>query len=130
LLAGLLLAIALSFSQASQSSGTGRELTRAALLASGIVEETESWPLADCWGRFGGAETDPSLIVDSLTNAAAAAWQADAAARLGAGAMVRLIIEPLGGATFGTATGIRITVTILWTTHARGRTISLVRLRF
>jgi type II secretory pathway pseudopilin PulG len=131
-LAGVLLSICSMFILGGRQLKTGKTVTEATAICHAIMESFDSLSFTALYTTFGAAATDTTMTVSSTTiGSAIQPFQTEIARKLSNGvATVTVIPRGPGTPNFGTAIGIRMTVTITWTELARPQSVSLSTVRF
>ena len=131
-LAGVLLSICSMFILGGRQLKTGKTVTEATTICHAIMESFDSLSFTALYTTFGAAATDTTMTVSSTTTGSAIqSWQTEIARKLDNGvATVTIIPRGPGTPNFGTAAGIRMTVTVTWTELARPQSVSLSTVRF
>jgi hypothetical protein len=132
LLAGVLLAIGSMLVLANRQIVSGRSITQATAIAQGMMEAFDSASFAGLYIGLGAAASETARAVGSRDPSSPIAdRQAAIDAALGNGAATVTIraIGP-GTPTFGSATGIRLTVAVDWIERGRRRSVALSTARF
>lgn len=131
-LAGVLLSICSMFILGARQLKTGKTMTEATTICHAIMESFDNLSFTALYTTFGAAASDTTMTVTSTTTGSAvASWQAEISRKLDSGvATVTILPQGPGTPNFGTATGIRMTVTVTWTELARPQAVSLSTVRF
>ncbi len=131
-LAGVLLSICSMFILGGRQLKTGKTMTEATTICHAIMESFDGLSFTALYTTFGAAASDTTMSVASTTTGSAiASWQAEISRKLDSGvATVAILPQGPGTPNFGTATGIRMTVTVTWTELARPQSVSLSTVRF
>ena len=131
-LAGVLLSICSMFIMGGRQLKTGKTVTEATTICHAIMESFDSLSFTALYTTFGAATTDTTMTVNSTTTGSPIqSWQTEIARKLDNGvATVTILPRGPGTPNFGSATGIRMTVTVTWTELARPQTVSLSTVRF
>jgi Tfp pilus assembly major pilin PilA len=131
-LAGVLLSICSMFILGGRQLKTGKTVTEATTICHAIMESFDSLSFTALYTTFGAAATDTTMTVSSTTTGSAIQpFQTEIARKLDNGvATVTIIPRGPGTPNFGTAAGIRMTVTVTWTELARPQSVSLSTVRF
>ena len=128
LLAGALVTLAGLFVLAPRQIESGRGTTAALSAARRILEDLESVGFAGLPASLGA---DPAAVahrVETGVDAAASRWASDLSTELGRARAV-VDLRALGGASFGEARAVRVTVTVHWNESTRARRLRLVTVR-
>jgi hypothetical protein len=134
LLATVLISIASMFILGGKQVHQGKSTTSATAVGQTIMERIDQLPYVETYAYFGG--TDTSTAVAALTTNAgnnANQWQAEIESRLGPNALGTIQITPLGSASplnMGSASALRVRVSVTWTELGRVRIVSLQTIRF
>ncbi|MGH9866852.1 MAG: type IV pilus modification PilV family protein [Candidatus Polarisedimenticolia bacterium] len=131
LLSGILAAIAAMFVLAGACIRSGRHLTVATTLAQNVMDDLGPRP-----GEFGNPDPDAVFASSDTRSAGSAAdllWGLDVRSGLHEGFAV-VSTTPLGGplapATFASAEGLRVRVTVGWAEMRRARSVTFEEVRF
>lgn len=134
LLATVLISIASLFILGGKQVHQGKTTTSATALGQTIMERIDQLPYVETYGYFGGTDTSTSLTaVTTNTGNNANQWQAEIQSRLGVNASGTIFITPLGSASplnMGSASALRVRVTVVWNEMGRSKSISLQTIRF
>jgi type II secretory pathway pseudopilin PulG len=134
LLATVLISIASLFIIGGKQVHQGKSTTSATAVGQTIMERIDQLPYVETYGYFGGTDTSTSLAVNTTTTGNNAnQWQSEIQSRLGPQASATIVIVPLGGASplnMGSASALRVRVTVTWRELGRVRSISLQTIRF
>ena len=132
IMGGVLLSICSMFIMGGRQLKTGKTITEATALCHAIMESFDNLSFTALYTTFGAAVTDTSSTANSTTvGSPIVSWQTEIARKLDGGvASVTILPEGPGTPNFGSATGIRITVTITWTELGRQQTVTLSTVRF
>ena len=132
LLAGVLISLSGLFVQAEGMMRAGKLQTEALAVARNIVEDTDAWHFRALYERFGLDGSAASYTIDSRTNPAAAAWQADLDRELPR-AHAEILLESLAGTgsppPLAGARAIRITVSVQWHERRKDRSVRVATVR-
>ena len=132
ILAGVLVSISSMFVLGGRQVKSGRTMTEATVLAHDLMEEFDSASFTGLYTGLGAAATDTTKTVASDgTGSPIAAWQPEIARKLEGGSATVNIL-PIGAGTpdFGTADGIKLTVTVSWNELGRAQSVSVATVRF
>src|SRR5262245_31825971 len=131
-LAGVLLSIASMFILGGRQVKTGKTLTEATTLAQDLMEQFDKESYTSLYLNLGAAATDSTRTVQSTTTGSPIqAWQAEILRKLDNGsASVRLDAMGPGTPNFGSAAGIKVTVTLSWNELGRSQSVGLSTVRF
>ena len=132
ILAGVLVSISSMFVLGGRQVKSGRTMTEATVLAHDLMEEFDSASFTGLYTGLGATATDTTKTVASDgTGSPIAAWQPEIARKLEGGSATVTIL-PIGAGTpdFGTADGIKLTVTVSWNALGRAQSVSLATVRF
>jgi hypothetical protein len=134
LLATVLISIASMFIIGGKQVHQGKSVTSATAVAQTIMERIDQLPYVQTWAYFGGADTSTSLtaLTTNMGNNANQ-WQSEVQSRLGPNASATIFISPLGSASplnMGSASALRVRVTVVWTELGRARNVQLQTIRF
>ena len=134
LLATVLISIASLFILGGRQVHQGKSTTSATALGQTIMERIDQLPYSGIYTTFGGVDASTSLSVSTtVTGNNANQWQAEIASRLGPGASGTIAVTPLGSASplnMGSASALRVRVTLNWTEMGRAKNVSLQTVRF
>jgi len=134
LLATVLISIASLFIIGGKQVHQGKSTTSATAVGQTIMERIDQLPYVETYGYFGGTDTSTSLVVSTVTTGNNAnQWQSEINSRLGPNASGTIFITPLGSASplnMGSASALRVRVTVNWTELGRVRTVALQTIRF
>ena len=134
LLATVLISIASLFILGGRQVHAGRSTTSATALGQTIMERIDQLPYSEIYAYFGGTTASTSLSVATTTTGNNAnQWQAEFASRLGTSASATIGVTPLGSAlplNMGSASALRVRVTVNWTEMGRSKSVSLQTVRF
>ena len=131
-LAGVMLSIASMFILGGRQVKTGKTLTEATTLAQDLMEQFDKESYTSLYLNLGAVATDSTRTVQSTTGGSPIqGWQAEIARKLANGAAsVRLDAMGPGTPNFGTAAGIKVTVTLSWNELGRAQSVGLSTVRF
>lgn len=132
ILAGVLISIGSMFALGGRQVKTGKTMTEATVLVQDIMEEFDKMSFNGLYTGLGATASDTSMTVDSATlGSPIESWQAEIERKLNNGS-ASVTILPVGAGTpnFGTAAGIRLTVSLSWTELGRQQTVSASTVRF
>ena len=132
ILAGVLLSICSMFILGGRQLKTGKTMTEATTIGHDIMETFDKLSFTALYTTFGAAATDTTKTVasNSGTNAISP-WQPEITRKLDNGsASVTVLAMGPGTPNFGSALGIRMTVTVTWTELGRQQTVALSTTRF
>ncbi len=132
ILAGVLVSISSMFVLGGRQVKSGRTMTEATVLAHDLMEEFDSASFTGLYTALGAAATDTTKTVTStVTTSPIAPWQAEIERKLEGGSATVNIL-PIGAGTpdFGTADGIKLTVTVSWSELGRAQSVSVATVRF
>jgi type II secretory pathway pseudopilin PulG len=134
LLATVLISIASLFIIGGKQVHQGKSTTSATAVGQTIMERIDQLPYIQTYAFFGGADTSTSLSVSTTTTGNNAnQWQSEIQSRLGPNASGTIDITPLGSASplnMGSASALRVRVTVNWTELGRPRSAALQTIRF
>ena len=134
LLATVLISIASMFIIGGKQVHQGKSVTSATAVAQTIMERIDQLPYIETYGYFGGTDTSTSLSVSTTTTGNNAnQWQSEIQSRLGPNGSGSISIVPLGSASplnMGSASALRVRVTVNWTELGRARSVALQTIRF
>ena len=134
LLATVLISIASMFIIGGKQVHQGKSVTSATAVGQTIMERIDQLPYVETYGYFGGADTSTVVAVTTTTTGNNAnQWQSEIQSRLGPNASASIIITPLGSASplnMGSASALRVRVTVNWTELGRARNVQLQTIRF
>jgi len=131
-LAGVLLSIASMFIMGGRQVKTGKTLTEATTLAQDLMEQFDKESFNALYLNLGAVATDTTrTVVSTTTGTPITPWQAEIARKLNSGsASVRLDAMGPSSPTFGTAAGIKVTVTLSWNELGRNQSVAMSTVRF
>ncbi len=132
ILAGVLVSISSMFVLGGRQVKSGRTMTEATVLAHDLMEEFDSASFTGLYTGLGAAATDTTkTVVSTATGSPIVAWQPEIARKLEGGSATVNIL-PIGAGTpdFGTADGIKLTVTVSWNELGRAQSVSVATVRF
>lgn len=131
-LAGVMLSIASMFIMGGRQVKTGKTLTEATTLAQDLMEQFDKESFAALYLNLGAASTDSTRTVLSTTSGSPIqGWQAEIARKLNSGsASVRIDAMGPGTPNFGSAAGIKLTVTLSWNELGRSHNVAMSTVRF
>ena len=94
------------------------------------METFEKESFTSLYTTFGAVTTDTTktAVSNSGTNPLNP-WQAEISKKLEGGSAT-VVLLPMGGASFGAAIGIKMTVTLNWTELGRAQSVTLSTVRF
>ena len=132
IMAGVLISISSMFILGGRQVKTGKTITEATALAHDIMESFEKQSFTALWANLGAASTDTTRTVNSTTiGSPIVPWQAEIARKLDNGvATVTILAMGPGTPNFGSATGLKLTVTVSWNELGRAKSVSLSTVRF
>ena len=128
-LAGVLLSICSMFILGGRQLKTGKTMTEATALTHDIMETFDNMSFTSMYTTFGATGTSTSQTAVSTGTNPLTPWQAEISKKLEGGSAT-VVLLPIGGANFGSAVGIKMTVTINWTELGRAQSVSLSTVRF
>jgi len=131
-LAGVLLSIASMFILGGRQVKTGKTLTEATVLAQGLMEQFDKESFNALYLNLGAAATDTTRTVQSTTTGSPIqSWQTEIARKLNSGsASVRIDAMGPSSPNFGSAAGIKVTVTLSWNELGRAQSVAMSTVRF
>jgi len=131
-LAGVMLSIASMFIMGGRQVKTGKTLTEATTLAQDLMEQFDKESFNSLYLNLGAASTDTTrTVLSTTTGSPIQAWQTEIARKLNSGsASVRLDAMGPSSPNFGTAAGIKVTVTLSWNELGRAQSVGLSTVRF
>jgi type II secretory pathway pseudopilin PulG len=132
ILAGVLISIGSMFALGGRQVKSGKTMTEATVLVQDIMEQFDKLSFNGLYTALGATTSDTSKTVDSATSGSPVEpWQAEIERKLNNGS-ASVTILPIGPGTpnFGTAAGIRLTVSLSWTELGRQQTVSASTVRF
>ena len=131
-LAGVLLSICSMFIMGGRQLKTGKTMTEATTIAHDIMETFDKLSFTALYTTFGAVTTDSTKTVTSSSGTnAISPWQPEITRKLDNGsASVTVLAMGPGTPNFGSALGIRMSVTVTWTELGRQQTVSLSTTRF
>jgi hypothetical protein len=130
--AGALVSLASMFVFGAREMKAGRTLSEATAIAQDIVETIGKRSFTTLYTSLGaGASAAVAETESDASGSPLAPWQADLARRLENG-RASALLQALGDGTppFGSASGIRLTVTVRWSEAGRARNVTLSTVRF
>ena len=129
-LAGVLLSICSMFILGGRQLKTGKTLTEATAIAHDIMETFDKLSFNSLYTTFGATTSSTSVTaVSTGSSNPVTPWQVEISRKLDGGSATVTLL-PIGGANFGVAIGIRMTVTVNWTELARAQSVSMSTVRF
>ncbi|HKQ98557.1 MAG TPA: hypothetical protein VJV75_11840 [Candidatus Polarisedimenticolia bacterium] len=131
-LAGLLLSIATMFILGGRQVKNGKTITQATALVQDIMEEFDRASFVGLYTGLGAASTDTTrTVLSTTTGSPIQAWQTEIGRKLNGGAAT-VTIDAVGNGTpnFGTAAGIRLTVSIAWNELGQAHQVRMSTVRF
>ena len=132
ILAGVLISISSMFVLGGRQVKGGKTMTEATVLAHDLMEEFDSASFTGLYTGLGAAATDTTHTVSStVVSSPINAWQAEIERKLENGSATVNIL-PIGAGTpnFGTADGIKLTVTVSWNELGRAQSVAVATVRF
>jgi Tfp pilus assembly protein PilV len=131
-LAGVLISIASMFMLGGRQVKTGKTITQATAIANDIMEQFDQRSFTALYTSLGAAATDTTKTVYSnVTGSPIASWQPTITSKLENGvASVTVLPKGPGTPTFGSATGLRLTVGLTWSELGRPQTVTVSTMRF
>lgn len=132
ILAGVLISISSMFVLGGRQVKGGKTMTEATIIAHDLMEEFDSASFTGLYLGLGAAGTDTTKTVLSTTSGSPIEpWQAEIDGKLENG-VATVNILPVGAGTpdFGTADGIKLTVTVSWNELGRAQSVSVSTVRF
>jgi len=132
ILAGVLISISSMFVLGGRQVKGGKTMTQATVLAHDLMEEFDSASFTGLYTGLGAAASDTTKTVSStVSSSPIAAWQTEIERKLENGS-ASVNILPIGAGTpnFGTADGIKLTVTLSWNELARPQSVAVSTVRF
>ena len=131
-LAGVLLSIASMFILGGRQVKTGKTLTEATALAQGLMEQFDKESFNSLYLNLGAVATDTTRTVQSTTTGSPIqSWQTEIARKLNNGlAAVRIDAVGPSSPNFGSAAGIKVTVTLNWNELGRAQSVAMSTVRF
>ena len=134
LLATVLISIASMFIIGGKQVHQGKSVTSATALGQTIMERIDQLPYVETYAYFGGTDTTTVISVNTTTTGNNAnQWQSEIQSRLGPNASGTIDITPVGSASplnMGSASALRVRVTVNWTELGRARNVQLQTIRF
>jgi hypothetical protein len=129
-LAGVLLSICSMFILGGRQLKTGKTMTEATALAHDIMETFDKLSFNNLYTTFGAGTGSTSVSIDTNTGTnVITPWKGEVTRKL-EGGVATARLDPVGGANFGNAIGIKMTVTVTWTELGRTQTVSMSTVRF
>jgi type II secretory pathway pseudopilin PulG len=128
-LAGVLLSICSMFILGGRQLKTGKTMTEATAISHDIMETFEKLSFTSLYTTFGAVTTDTTKSAVSTGTNPLTPWQAEISQKLDGGSAT-VVLLPIGGANFGAAIGIKMTVTLNWTELGRAQNVTLSTVRF
>jgi type II secretory pathway pseudopilin PulG len=131
-LAGVLLSIASMFILGGRQVKTGKTLTEATALAQGLMEQFDKESYNSLYLNLGAVATDTTRTVLSTSiGSPIQSWQTEIARKLNSGlASVRIDAMGPSAPNFGSAAGIKVTVTLNWNELGRQHSVAMSTVRF
>lgn len=131
ILAGVLISISSMFMLGGRQVKVGKTITAATVLCHDIMETFDARAFSALYTDLGAAAGDTTKTVFSnVSLSPIEPWQAEISRKLEGGvASVTLIALGPGTPNFGTATGIRITVSLTWNELGRQQTVAISTVR-
>ena len=132
ILAGVLISISSMFVLGGRQVKGGKTMTQATVLAHDLMEEFDSASFTGLYTGLGAAASDTTKTVSStVSTSPIAAWQTEIERKLENGS-ASVNILPIGAGTpnFGTADGIKLTVTVSWNELGRPQSVAVSTVRF
>jgi type II secretory pathway pseudopilin PulG len=132
ILAGVLISIGSMFALGGRQVKSGKTMTEATVLVQDIMEEFDKLSFNGLSTGLAATTSDRSKTDDSANSGSPVEpWQAEIERKLNNGS-ASVTILPIGPGTpnFGTAAGIRLTVSLSWTELGRQQTVSASTVRF
>jgi type II secretory pathway pseudopilin PulG len=131
-LAGVLLSIASMFILGGRQVKTGKTLTEATALAQGLMEQFDKESYNSLYLNLGAVATDTTrTVLSTTTGSPIQSWQTEIARKLNNGlASVRIDAMGPSSPNFGSAAGIKVTVTLNWNELGRAQNVSVSTVRF
>ena len=132
IMAGVLISISSMFVLGGRQVKGGKTMTEATVLAHDLMEEFDSASFTGLYTGLGAAASDTTKTVSSTVGTSPiAGWQAEIARKLENGSATVNIL-PIGAGTpdFGTADGIKLTVTVSWNELGRPQSVAVSTVRF
>jgi Tfp pilus assembly protein PilV len=129
-LAGVLLSICSMFILGGRQLKGGKTMTEATALTHDIMETFDKLSFAAMYTTFGAVATDTtkSVVSTGSTNPITP-WQTEISRKLNNGSATAKL-DQIGGTNFGTAIGIKMTVTVSWNELGRAQSVTLSTIRF
>jgi len=131
-LAGVLLSIASMFILGGRQVKTGKTLTEATALAQGLMEQFDKESFNSLYLNLGAVATDTTrTVLSTSTGSPIQSWQTEIARKLNNGlAAVRIDAVGPSSPNFGSAAGIKVTVTLNWNELGRAQSVAMSTVRF
>ncbi len=131
-LAGVLISISSMFMLGGQQVKAGKTITKATAITHDIMETFETMSFTAIYADLGAVATATSVTVDSATGGSfLEPWQADIDGKLENG-VASATVTPLGPGTpnFGTATALRVQISLSWSEYGRPQTVQMASVKF
>jgi type II secretory pathway pseudopilin PulG len=132
MLSTVMISISSMFILGGRQMQSGKTMTQATVIAQDIMEMFEEQSYVLLYTGLGASDTDTTATAVSTTGGSVVEpWQAeiDEKFNLGSASVTALPMGP-GTPDFGTAIGVRITVTVSWTEASRSRNVIISTVRF
>jgi type II secretory pathway pseudopilin PulG len=131
-LAGVLISIASMFILGGRQVKTGKTITEATAVCHDIMETLGTQQFTGLYISLGALASDTTkTVATNVVTSPINSWQAEIDRKL-SGGVGTVTILPMGPGTpnFGSATAIRLTVTLTWSELGRPQTVSISTVRF
>ena len=131
-MAGVLLSIASMFIMGGRQVKTGKTITEATALAQDLMEAFDKQSFVALYTQLGAATTDSTFtVLSTTTGSPIVSWQTEIARKFANG-VGQVTIDAMGNGTptFGSCTGIKLTVTVSWSELGRPQSVKLSTVRF
>jgi len=131
-LAGVLISVSSMFMLGGRQVKAGKTMTEATAICHDIMETFETTSFAALYTNLGAAATATTATAVSTTGGSVLVpWQAEIDGKLANGSAT-VTVTPLGPGTpnFGTATALRVVISIDWNELGHPRTVRMSSIRF
>jgi len=131
-LSGVLIAIASMFMIGGRQVKTGKTITTATSIVQDLMENFEQRSFTTLYTSLGGVSTGTSVTaLSNVTSSPIYAWNDTIRTRL-QGGIATVSLTPIGPGTptFGSATGLRLVVSLTWNELGRPQTVRASTVRF
>jgi Tfp pilus assembly protein PilV len=131
-MSGVLLSIASMFIMGGRQVKTGKTITEATALAQDLMEAFDKQSFVALYTQLGAATTDSTFtVLSTATGSPIVSWQTEIGRKFANG-VGQVTIDAMGNGTptFGSCTGIKLTVTVSWSELGRPQSVKLSTVRF